>query len=188
VTAYTTTCPTTAASGGGPYRAASFDKLARRTVRFGTTKALKITSKGASKQLAEALSPLAATGTHCATHAVDKTSKAGVATVAEGETLIGQTVITGKVVVKGRYGQLDARVWDRNPKTGRQRLIDRGAYRLKDDEKGAFRFLLDGNGWTFAKGHRIVVELLGRDAPTYGASPATFSATLTKVKVALPVR
>jgi pimeloyl-ACP methyl ester carboxylesterase len=188
VTAYTTTCPTTAASGGGPYRASSFAKLARRTVRFGTTKALKITSKGASKQLAEALSPLAATGTHCATHAVDKTSKAVVATVAKGETLIGQTVITGRVAVKGRYGQLDARVWDRNPKTGRQRLIDRGAYRLKDNEKGTFRFLLDGNGWTFAKGHRIVVELLGRDAPTYGASPATFSATLTKVKVALPVR
>jgi pimeloyl-ACP methyl ester carboxylesterase len=188
VTAYTTTCPTTAPSGGGPYRASSFAKLARRTVRFGTDKALKITSKGASKQLAEALAPLAATGTHCATHAVDKTSKAVVSTVAKGETLIGQTVITGKVVVKGRYGQLDARVWDRNPETGRQRLIDRGAYRLKDNEKGAFRFLLDGNGWKFARGHRIVVELLGRDAPTYGASPTAFSATLTKVKVALPVR
>lgn len=188
VTAYTTTCPTTAPSGGGPYRAASFARLARRTVRFGTTKPLKITSTGASRKLAEALSPLVATGTHCATHAVDKTSRAVVATVAKGETLLGQTVITGRVAVKGRYGQLDARVWDRNPKTGRQRLVDRGAYRLKDDEKGTFRFLLDGNGWTFPKGHRIAVELLGRDAPTYGASPMAFSATLTKVKVALPVR
>jgi pimeloyl-ACP methyl ester carboxylesterase len=188
VTAYTTTCPVTAPSGGGPYRAASFAGLARGTVRFGTTKALKITSKGASAKLAQELSPAAPTGTHCATHQADKTSKAVVSTTAKGQTLIGQTVITGHVAVKGRYGQLDARVWDRDPKTGLQRLVDRGAYRLKDNEKGSFRFTLDGNGWTFAKGHRIVVELLGRDAPTYGVSPATFSATLTKVKVALPVR
>lgn len=188
VTAYTTTCPVKAASGGGPYTAASFAKLPRSTLRFGTTKALRITSKGASAKLAQELSPTAPTGTHCATHAVDKTSKAIVSTTAKGQTLIGQTVITGKVVVKGRYGQLDARVWDRDPKTGLQRLVDRGAYRLEDDEQGSFRFTLDGNGWKFPKGHRIVVELLGRDAPTYGVSPATFSATLTKVKVALPVR
>jgi pimeloyl-ACP methyl ester carboxylesterase len=188
VTAYTTTCPVTAASGGGPYTAASFAKLSRSTLRFGTTRALRISSKGASAKLARALSPTAPTGTHCATHAVDQTSKAVVSTTAKGQTLIGQAIITGRVVVKGRYGQLDARVWDRDPKTGLQRLVDRGAYRLKDDERGSFRFTLDGNGWTFAKGHRIVVELLGRDAPTYGASPATFSATLTKVKVALPVR
>jgi pimeloyl-ACP methyl ester carboxylesterase len=188
VTAYTTTCPTTAPSGGGPYRAASFTALARSTVRFGTTKALKITSRGASAKLAQELSPTAPTGTHCATHKADKTSKAVVLTTSKGQTLIGQTVITGQVVVKGRYGQLDARVWDRDPKTGLQRLVDRGAYRFKDGEKGSFRFTLDGNGWRFPKGHRIVVELLGRDAPTYGISPATFSATLTKVKVALPVR
>ena len=37
-------------------------------------------------------------------------------------------------------------------------------------------------------GALIVVELLGRDAPTYGPSPSAFSATLTKVRAALPVR
>ncbi|MCW2984555.1 MAG: X-Pro dipeptidyl-peptidase domain protein [Conexibacter sp.] len=188
VTAYTMTCPPTAAAGGGPFKASSFAGLARSTVAFGSTKALKITSKGASAKLAAELSPLSATGSHCAAHAVDRTSRAVLGVTSKGQTLIGQTVITGKVAVKGRYGQLDARVWDRNPKTGKQQLIDRGAYRLKDNEKGSFRFTLDGNGWKFPKGHRIVVELLGRDAPTYGPSPAAFSATLTRVKVALPVR
>ena len=85
-------------------------------------------------------------------------------------------------------GQLDARLWDLDRKTGRQRLITRGVYRLKDNQNGRFTFTLDGNGWKFAKGHRIVVELLGRDAPTYGPSPTAFSATLTGVKVALPIR
>jgi pimeloyl-ACP methyl ester carboxylesterase len=190
VTAFTMTCPATASAGGGPIKASSFSRLSTSKLTFGagSSKALKITSKGASSKLAGELSPLSATGSHCATHAVDKTSKAVVATVSKGQTLIGQPVITGTVAVKGRYGQLDARLWDLNAKTGKQQLIDRGAYRLKDNEKGTFRFTLDGNGWKFPKGHRIVVELLGRDAPTYGVSPATFSATLTKVKVSLPVR
>ncbi len=189
VTAFTTTCPPTAASGGGPYTASSFTALSRRTLRFGTTRSLAISSTGASKTLAAALAPTSPTGRACAAHPVDKTSRAVFqTTVRKATTLIGQTVLTGRVVTTGRYGQLDARVWDRNPKTGKQQLIDRGAYRLDDDQKGAFRFTLDGNGWRFAKGHRIVVELLGRDAPTYGPSPASFHATLTKVKASLPVR
>ncbi|WCB94042.1 hypothetical protein DSM104299_02770 [Baekduia alba] len=189
VTAYTTTCPKTAASGGGPFKASSFGALATSTLRFGTSKALKITSKGGNAKLAAELSPLAgAMGTHCATHTPDKASHATLSTTARGQTLIGQPVITGRAVVKGRYGQLDARVWDQDPATGKVKLVDRGAYRLTDDFTGSFRFTLDGNGWKFPKGHKIVVELLGRDAPTYGPSPATFSATLTKVKVALPIR
>ena len=148
---------------------------------------MKITSKGGNAKLADELSPLAATGTHCATTRPTAPARPTSAR-RPGETLIGQPVITARVAVNGRYGQLDARVWDLNLKTGKQKLVDRGAYRLKDDQKGSFRFTLDGNGWRFAKGHRIVVELLGRDAPTYGASPTAFRATLTKVKVALPVR
>jgi pimeloyl-ACP methyl ester carboxylesterase len=188
VTAYTMTCPATAAAGGGPFKASSFTALARSTLRLSTDKALKITSKGGNAKLAGELSPLSATGSHCALHSPDKANKAVVSTTSKGQTLIGQPVITGKVATKGTYGQLDARVWDLNPKTGKQQLIDRGAYRLEDNQKGSFRFTLDGNGWKFPKGHKIVVELLGRDAPTYGPSPAAFSATLTKVKVALPVR
>ena len=82
----------------------------------------------------------------------------------------------------------DARLWGLNPKTHLERLADRGAYRLTDNQRGSVRFTLDGDGWRFPKGHRIVVELLGRDAPTYGPSPAKFSATLTNVGVMLPTR
>jgi pimeloyl-ACP methyl ester carboxylesterase len=188
VTAYTMTCPSNAPAGGGPYTASSFDGLARGTLTFGTAKALKITSKGASARLAAAVAPLSPTASHCAPHPVDKTSHATATTVSPGTTLIGQTVITGRLATKGSDGELDARIWDLDPKTGKQLLIDRGTYRLSDDQQGAFRFTLDGNGWRFPKGHRIVAELLGRDAPTYGPSPRAFRATLTKVKVSLPVR
>jgi hypothetical protein len=188
VTAYTMTCPAKAPSGGGPYTAASFDALARGRFSLAATATLKIDSKGKSKKLAAAVQGLAAGGALCTPQTPDRTSHAVVVAVSPGVTLLGRPVITGTVATKGRYGQLDARVWDLNPATGKQLLITRGAYRLLDNQKGRFTFTLDGNGWKFAKGHRIVVELLGRDDPTYGPSPTAFSATLTKVKVSLPVR
>jgi hypothetical protein len=67
-------------------------------------------------------------------------------------------------------------------------MITRATYRLVDDQTGRFRLDLDGNGWRFPAGHRIVVELLGRDAPTYGPSPTSFSARLDRLRIALPVR
>ncbi|QEC49061.1 hypothetical protein FSW04_16755 [Baekduia soli] len=187
-TAYTMVCPASARSGGGPYTAASFAALARGRFTLAATGALRITSNGASAKLAAAVAGLSPAGALCTPRAPDRTSHAIVSAVSPGLTLLGLPVITATVATKGRDGQLDARVWDRDPGTGRQRLITRGAYRLTDHQQGRVRFTLDGNGWRFAKGHRIVVELLGRDDPTYGPSPAAFRATLTKVRVALPVR
>jgi hypothetical protein len=181
-------CPASKPAGGGPYSASSFKALARGSLTLSSSRKLKITSKGASQALATKVAGAAAPGALCTPQKPDATSHAQVAAVSRGVTLIGQPVITGKVAAKGRYGQIDARVWDLDPKTHKQLLITRGVYRIKDNEKGSFKFTLDGNGWKFAKKHRIVVELLGRDAPTYGKSPTPFSATLTKVKVALPLR
>jgi hypothetical protein len=149
---------------------------------------LEIASEGAGSDLATKVTGAAPPGALCNPLKPDRASGANVAAVSQGVTLLGQPVITGKVKTIGRNGQLDARVWDLDRKTHRQRLITRGVYRLKDFQKGRFTFTLDGNGWKFVRGHRIVVELLGRDAPTYGASPFGFSATLTRVKVKLPVR
>jgi X-Pro dipeptidyl-peptidase-like protein len=188
VTAYTMSCPKTAPKGGGPYRAARFAKLARGALRFGTGRTLKITSKGASAKLAGDLNPLAGKGSDlCTTHRPDTTNKAQVTRRSPGVTLIGLPVVTGRVTAKGKLGQLDARLWDRAP-GGAQRLITRGTYRLTTNQKGRFRFALDGNGWRFAKGHRIVLELLGADPPTYARSPGAFSAKLAGVRIALPVR
>jgi predicted acyl esterase len=188
--AYTMVCPASRRAGGGPFTAPTFTKLARGAFRFGARRKrkLKITSNGASKTLASKMAGAAAPGALCTTLKPDSTSHATLRTASPGVTLLGQPVITGKVVTKGRNGQLAARIWDLGPKSGTQRLITRGVYRLVDNQKGKFTFTLDGNGWKFAKGHRIVVELLGRDAPTYAASPTSFSATLTGVKVTLPVR
>jgi hypothetical protein len=189
VTAFTMTCPKSAPAGGGPFTASRFAALARGVVRFGTRRTLRITSEGASAALAAELSPTTGQGADlCNAHRPDRTSHATLGIRSPGVTLIGLPVITGRVVAKGTFGQLDARLWDLDPRTGSQRLITRGTYRLADNQAGAFRFALDGNGWRFAKGDRIVLELLGRDAPTYGPSPAPFAAKLRNLRVTLPVR
>jgi fermentation-respiration switch protein FrsA (DUF1100 family) len=188
-TAFTMTCPRTAPSGGGPYTASSYARLARGALRMGSTGTLRISSKGASVKLAGDLNPLVGKGSDlCNASTPDRTSHATVSLASPGVTLLGQPVVTGTITTKGANGQVDARLWDLNRSTGKQRLITRGAYRLTTNQKGRVRFTLDGNGWRFAKGHRIVLELLGRDAPTYGPSPNAFSATLRGVTVRLPVR
>lgn len=186
VTALTQTCPRDAPAGGGPYVARDFDALARGDEVFGTRKTLRITSAGASPALAAALNPVA--GNFCVPQRPDPASKATFSARSRGMTLLGLPVLTGRVRTKGRHGQLDARIWDLDPKTNTQRLVTRGAYRLTDNQRGRFRFVLDGNGWRFARGHRIVVELLGRDAPTYLLSPTRFSARLSDLRIRLPIR
>ncbi len=188
VTAYTTSCPVRALHGGGPYHASSYSALAPRRLVFGTSRTLRITSLGASATLAAALSPFAPTGTHCALNTLDPTSKAVFSTVSKGQTVIGQTVITGHVATQGNRGQIDARLWDLNPATREARLVDRGVYALTNNQTGRFQFVLDGAGWHFPAGDRIVVEFLGRDAPTYAASRTAFSARLTHVTATLPTR
>lgn len=186
VTAYTMTCPASAPAGGGPYRAPSYGRLARGRLALSGRRVLRIDGTGGDARLAAAVSPLA--GSLCRPQDPDPASRTTLSRRSPGVTLIGLPVIAGRVAATGRYGQVDARLWDRDPATGKQVLITRGAYRLTPGQQGRFRFVLDGNGWRFARGHRIVVELLGRDAPTYGASPAPFSATLRGVRVTLPVR
>jgi predicted acyl esterase len=53
---------------------------------------------------------------------------------------------------------------------------------------GAVRFDLNGNGYRFARGHQVKVELLGRDSPAYRAANRAFSVTVRELRVALPTR
>ena len=186
VTARTMTCPREAPSGGGPFVASRFDRLSHGSLRFGTGRTLRIDSEGASTELANRLSATAVK--LCDPVAPDPTSPATFSRKSAGVTLLGLPVLSGRVRTSGKYGQIDARLWDLDPATNTQRLITRGVYRLSDDQNGRFHFVLDGNGWRFPAGDRIILELLGRDAPTYAASPASFSARLSDLKITLPVR
>jgi hypothetical protein len=188
VTAYTMSCPKDAPSGGGPFTATRFSKLATRQFRVVTRSRLRVTSRGATAARAEELAPVSGEGSDlCNTHRPDPRSRAKVSVRSPGMTLIGQPVVRGRAVVRGSYPGLVARLWDYDPRTRTQRLITRGVYRLRGGVQ-RFTFRLDGNGWRFARGHRVILELLGRDAPTYLPSPGRFTVSLSNLRFSLPVR
>jgi predicted acyl esterase len=185
VTAYTQTCPKTATHGGGPYRAASFAKLAAGKLVFRHKAAQRVTSSGGDSALSQKLSPLALNP--CDSFSDQVARGTAITTMhSNGFTLLGMTHIRADVKVTGNDAMLVGRLWDVDPARGRQKLVDRGVVRLRS--KKIVRFDLNGNGYRFARGHRIKLELLGRDSPTYRPANSDFSVTLRNLTVTVPTR
>ena len=147
--------------------------------------AQRVTSSGGDAALSQKLSPLAVD--QCKGVADDVARGTAVATVrSPGLTLLGMTHVRADVAVTGHNALLVGRLWDVDPATGHQRLVDRGVVRLRSSKIVSFD--LNGNAYRFARGHQIKLELLGRDSPTYRAANGTFSVTVSKLRVALPTR
>ena len=185
VTAYTQTCPATA-PGGGPYTASSWSALHPGAQTFGSAAPQTVTSAGGNPTIAAAFDPIAGTTDACKTVTAETDPGTAVYTMTSpGFTLMGLPTVSGTVNTTGLYGELAARLWDVLP-DGTQRLISRGIYRLTDNQQGQITFQLHGNGYQFAAGDTVKLELLGRDAPYYRASNGTFTVALSNVTVSLP--
>ncbi len=188
VTAYTETCPKSA-PGGGPFSAKSWSALHPSTVAFGESATQTITSAGASPAIAAEFDPVAATyapeGVCKETKSTMELNSATYTTTSAGFLMMGLPTITAHVATTGAYGQIDARLWDVLP-SGEQRLVTRGAYRLTENQTGTIAFQLHGNGYEFAKGDTVKLELLGRDAPYYRASNTSFTVDVSDLSVSLP--
>jgi predicted acyl esterase len=83
-------------------------------------------------------------------------------------------------------GQIVARLWDVSP-AGTQLLVTRGIYRLTHHNPRQIVFQLNGNGYRFAAGHRVKLELLGDDAPYYRASTNPPAVRILSLRLVLPV-
>ncbi|MGN6586536.1 MAG: CocE/NonD family hydrolase, partial [Solirubrobacterales bacterium] len=167
VSAFTTTCPESARDGG-PYKASSWSELHAGDFLFGSERAQEFTSGGGSAEVARAFDPISGTGETCKT--IPLSPEENTATysrqVKRGFTLLGQPTIEASISTAGRYGQIDARLWDISPE-GTQLLVDRGTYSLENNQSGLIAFQLHGNAYRFAKDHRVELQLLGRDTPYY---------------------
>jgi dienelactone hydrolase len=103
-------------------------------------------------------------------------------------TLLGTGTVAVTFTSNGTTArQLHARLYEVLP-DGSAVLADRGFRRLADDEAGALSFELFGNGWRFAKGNRIRLELAQDDAPYLKASTVPSSLTLSRVVLTLSTR
>jgi predicted acyl esterase len=185
VTAYTQTCPKSAA-GGGPFSAATWSRLHTHSVKFGSVSAQTLTSAGGNGTIAAEYDPIAGTSDACkAVKAETEPNTANYTLVSPGFTLLGLPTVTTGIKTIGPFGELAARLWDVLP-SGEQRLVSRGVYRLGENQTGTITFQLHGNGYAFAKGDTVKLQLLGRDAPYYRASNGAFSIELSNLSVSLP--
>jgi predicted acyl esterase len=100
--------------------------------------------------------------------------------------MLGRPTVRAQIVTTGNFGQIAARLWDLMP-NGQQRLVDRGVYALNNNQSGRIVFQLHGNGYRFGQGHRVALQLLGRDAPYYQASNSPFAVQVSNLSVTLPL-
>jgi predicted acyl esterase len=191
VDAFTQTCPRETATADGPFTASSYRRLARGTVRFGARGSQTVLAAGGNPATGAAFDPVTGGGNACrqVTEEVAPGTAVVEGPVSRGYTLLGLPTVRARIATTGPFGQLDSRLWDVSP-DGLQRLISRGAYRLRDLQTGRVTFQLHGNGWCFAPGHRPKLELLGKDEPFLRPSnppPGAFSVSVSDVDVELPI-
>jgi fermentation-respiration switch protein FrsA (DUF1100 family) len=193
VLAFGQTCPNLTPRGLGPFRSSSFAALHRGRTTFGATGTQTVTSTGGNQALAAALNPKPIVlgglgGNPCATFpaAVAPGTAVATKTVGKATTYLGLGRISATVKATGSSGQLNARLWDVSG--GQQMLIDRSVYRLTPGQTGKIAFDLHGNGYRFAAGHTIKLELVGDDYPTHLRSTGTFSVAVSQLSLRLPTR
>lgn len=188
VTAFTTTCPLSSPDGG-PFKATSWGALHPGAFRFGGRSRRQFTSSGGSAEVARAFDPVFGTTEACKTipFTPEENTAAWFRTVKRGFTMLGRPTIEARISSTGQYGQIDARLWDVSPE-GTQLLVDRGVYALENGQSGLIALQLHGNGYRFAKGHKVELQLLGRDAPYYRPSNLPFAVGVSRVQVTLPTR
>jgi pimeloyl-ACP methyl ester carboxylesterase len=186
VTAFTQTCPLSTPDGG-PFKGKGWRAIHPGAFSFGSGAAQEFTSAGGDIAVAKAFDPVFGTTEACKT--IPITAETNVATysrpVKTGFTMMGLPTISAKIASTGQFGQIDARLWDVSPE-GSQLLVNRGVYALTNGQSGEIEFQLHGNGYHFAKGHTVQLELLGRDAPYYQAGNLPFTVRTSDVAVSLP--
>jgi fermentation-respiration switch protein FrsA (DUF1100 family) len=186
VTAFTQTCPSSAPDGG-PFKANSWQAIHKGGVTFGSNPSQTFNSGGGDQNVATQFDPIGGTSDACKT--VSTTNESNTASYkhhfSSDFTMLGLPTVRASIQTTGQYGQIAARLWDLLP-NGNQRLISRGVYSLRNNQTGQIVFQLHGNGYRFAKGDTVELQLLGRDAPYYQPSNSVFSVEVSSLSVALP--
>ncbi len=194
VTAFTETCPETAASGG-PYKAPSWAKMSKGEIRFASKAAQTVAAGGGNPAVAHVFNPVG--GSACGT--APGANEAGTANYRldaapdGGYTLMGAATVLAKFGFSGDTSQVAARLLDVAP-DGTETLVSRGLWRPDGSSSKTQVFQLHPNGWHFDTGHVAKLELLPTDndpglAGGYGrTSNDQQDVTVKDLQLRLPVR
>jgi len=174
---------------GAPITAASWQDVRRGEVRVARVGAQTVDGSGGDPAVSAALDPLA--GGSCRTVPAQE-SAPGTASVQTPPARAGGYTLAGSPTVVGRMGtssvgtaQVPALLWDVAP-DGSRTLMTRGQYR--PNAAGLQVFQLQPNVWRVLPGHRVRLDLVGRDSPAYRPSNGSFSVAVNDLELRLPVR
>jgi hypothetical protein len=197
VTAYTQTCPN-AAPSGGPFTAPTWAQIAPGEIRLDSPAPQTILPTAGSPSVAAPFDPITGPGA-CATS--PSADQADTATYrmdpvpTGGFTLLGSPTVVADITSPGSDSQIAARLLDVDTSTNTQTLVARGLWRpaiTPTPERQVFQ--LHPNGYRFADGHVVKLELLPKDSNTTpGASYGRTSnnqqnVTIQNLQLRLPVR
>jgi predicted acyl esterase len=183
--ALTTVC---GGPSAGPFKASSWKKLATGEVRIGGLAPQTILPLAGDPAIGQAFDPIAGSGA-CAT--APGADQPGVATYrlpvpGTGFTLLGSPTITASLATIGEDSELAARLLDVLP-NGEERLVSRGLLRPGPGGTGLV-FQLHPQGYRFAGGDTVKLELLPSDAPYARPSNLQAPITVSNLQLRLPVR
>jgi predicted acyl esterase len=185
--ALTTTCPASAPSEG-PFKAADWQSLSPGEIRFGDAASKTVLPTAGDPSIGTSFDPIAGSGA-CAT--APGADQAGTATYrlavpAAGFTLLGSPTVIANLGTTGSDSELAARLLDVLP-DGTERLVARGLLRPGSGGTDVV-FQLHPQGYRFAGGDTVKLELLPSDAPYARPSNLQAPITVSNLELRLPVR
>jgi pimeloyl-ACP methyl ester carboxylesterase len=184
ITAFQSVCPKEAAVAGF-YRGQSMHQLAPGIAKLGGKKAQVVSSSGGNPLTGLAFDQRTG-GDTCKTVASERATGTAIYTrrVRRGYTILGLPVARMSVRETGTTGYIAARLWDVS--AGQQRMVSRGVYRLSPNQRGRIAIKLFGNGYRFAKGHQVKLELTGSDPNYFRTANGSFSVRVSKLVLHMP--
>ncbi len=177
-----------------PFQAPSWAAMAPGEVRFSDDTDTTITPTPGNPGAAAAWDPQGSMDDPCTT--ADATDVPGTASYrldpvpAGGVTLMGSPTVIADINTTGANNQIAARLIDVDPMSGDGVLVARALYRPDvngDATPTAQLFQLHPNGYHFADGHEIKLELLSQDSPYGRPSNGQTAVTIADLELRLPV-
>lgn len=184
--ALTTTCPKASASEG-PYRADSWQDLSPGEIQLDGAAAQTILPGAGDPNIGKAFDPIAGSGACATAPGADQPGTADyrLPVPAPGFTLLGSPTIVADLGTGNADSELAARLLDVLP-DGEERLVARGLLRPGSGGAGVV-FQLHPQGYRFAGGDTVKLELLPSDAPYARPSNLQAPIIVSNLRLRLPV-
>jgi predicted acyl esterase len=184
--ALTTTCPAASASEG-PYKADDWLSLSPGEIRFGGAAAQTVVPGAGDPSIGATFDPIAGKDPCATASGADQAGTVNyrLSVPAPGFTLLGSPTVIADLGTTGTNSELAARLLDVLP-DGKERLVARGLLRPGSGGDDVV-FQLHPQGYRFAGGDTVKLELLPSDAPYARPSNLQAPIAVSDLELRLPV-